>query len=73
MKAECAGLVAGPGGGLNVACRAVGGRGSEVLTMTPIYPPFLSAPGLSERTLVTIPMVQEGAQWLIDFDAMEKP
>ncbi|ABA90266.1 pyridoxal-5'-phosphate-dependent enzyme [Syntrophotalea carbinolica DSM 2380] len=58
--------------GINVACRAVGGTGSEVLTMTPIYPPFLSAPGLSERTLVTIPMVQEGAQWLIDFDAMEK-
>jgi cystathionine beta-lyase len=34
-------LVAGLGDGLNVACRAVDG---EVLTATPIYPPFLSAP-----------------------------
>lgn len=34
--------------GLNIACRAVDG---EVLTATPIYPPFLSAPKLSGRTL----------------------
>jgi cystathionine beta-lyase len=72
VKAEALVWLPGLVVGLNVACRAVGGRGSDVLTMTPIYPPFLSAPGLSERTLVTIPMVQEGAQWLIDFDAMEK-
>jgi cystathionine beta-lyase len=57
--------------GLNVACRAVGEAGSEVLTMTPIYPPFLSAPGLSERKLVTVPMVQDNGQWLIDFEALE--
>lgn len=57
--------------GLNVACRAVGEEGSEVLSMTPIYPPFLSAPKLSGRKLATVPMVQEGAQWLIDFEAME--
>ena len=34
--------------GLNVACRAVDG---EVLTATPIYPPFLSAPQFSGRPL----------------------
>jgi len=34
--------------GLNVACRAVDG---EVLTATPIYPPFLSAPHFSGRKL----------------------
>jgi cystathionine beta-lyase len=34
--------------GLNVACRAVDG---EVLTATPIYPPFLSAPHFSGRPL----------------------
>ncbi len=34
--------------GLNVACRAVDG---DVLTATPIYPPFLSAPHFSGRTL----------------------
>jgi cystathionine beta-lyase len=58
--------------GLNVACRAVGGEGSEVLTMTPIYPPFLSAPELSGRKRVTVPMAQHDKQWLIDFDALEK-
>lgn len=57
--------------GLNVACRAVGGEGDEVLTMTPIYPPFLSAPGLSGRTLTTVPMVQDHEEWRIDFDALE--
>jgi bifunctional pyridoxal-dependent enzyme with beta-cystathionase and maltose regulon repressor activities len=35
--------------GLNVACRAVDG---DVLTATPVYPPFLSAPRLSGRQLV---------------------
>ena len=34
--------------GLNVACRAVEG---DVVTATPIYPPFLSAPRLSGKTL----------------------
>lgn len=57
--------------GLNVTCRAVGVEGSEVLSMTPIYPPFLTAPGLSGRKLVTVPMVQSGSQWLIDFEALE--
>lgn len=57
--------------GLNVVCRAVGEAGDQVLTMTPIYPPFLSAPKLSDRTLATVPMVQEGGRWLIDFAALE--
>jgi cystathionine beta-lyase len=38
---------------LNVACRAVGNQGDAVFTHTPVYPPFLSAPGLSSRRLVT--------------------
>jgi cysteine-S-conjugate beta-lyase len=57
--------------GLNVACRAVGGEGAEVLTLTPIYPPFLSAPELSGRGLVTVPMVREAERWGIDFEALE--
>lgn len=58
--------------GLNVACRAVGGEGAEVLTLTPIYPPFLSAPELSGRGLVTVPMVREAERWGIDFEALER-
>ena len=30
--------------GLNVACRSVGKDGDEVMTLVPVYPPFLTAP-----------------------------
>jgi cystathionine beta-lyase len=54
--------------GLNVACRAVDG---PVFTATPIYPPFLSAPGLSGCALATVPLAQDGQRWGWDFDATE--
>jgi cystathionine beta-lyase len=44
--------------GLNVACRAVDG---DVLTATPVYPPFLSAPRLSGRQLATAALCQATA------------
>ncbi len=53
--------------GLNVACRAIAG---DVMTATPIYPPFLSAPRFSGRALVTTPLKQEGSEWRMDFAAM---
>ena len=34
---------------LHLACRAFGDDGDEVLTFTPVYPPFLTAPTLSRR------------------------
>jgi cysteine synthase A len=49
-RSRLAGLAAGPGHRLNLACRAVDG---DVLTATPVYPPFLSAPRLSGRQLST--------------------
>ena len=58
--------------GLNVACRAVGNEGDAVLTMTPVYPPFLSAPKLSGRELITVPLAEENNCWTIDFAALEK-
>lgn len=57
--------------GLNVACRAVGEEGSAVLTQTPIYPPFLSAPKLSGRRLIEVPLVLRNRRWHIDFAALE--
>lgn len=56
--------------GLNLAARAVGGTGDGVFTATPIYPPFLGAPGFSGRRLVTAPLVREGSRWGWDFDAV---
>ncbi|MEH6649291.1 MAG: PatB family C-S lyase [Motiliproteus sp.] len=57
--------------GLHLACRSIGEFGSEVVSPSPIYPPFMSAPRLSDRTLIRIPMQQSGHRWLIDFDALE--
>ena len=56
--------------GLNVACRAVGSPGDEVATFTPIYPPFLTAPGLSGRGLVTASLREAGGRWEPDWDAL---
>jgi len=58
--------------GLNVVCRAAGDIGDEVLTCTPIYPPFMSAPTLMGRTAVTVPLRQSGSRWEMDIKAMER-
>lgn len=58
--------------GLNVACRAAGEDGDEVATLTPVYPPFLSAPGLSRRNLVAVPLAQEDKTWTVDFGRLER-
>lgn len=52
--------------GLNVACRAVEGT---VFTATPVYPPFLSAPGLCGRDLATVPLALDGPRWGWDLAA----
>ena len=58
--------------GLNVACRSIGAQHDDVLTMVPIYPPFLTAPRNSGRGLVTVSLVADGNRWIIDFEALEK-
>lgn len=57
---------------LNVACRAFGEPGDEVLTCTPVYPPFLSAPGFSDRKRVTVPLALEGERWGMDWEGLER-
>lgn len=54
--------------GLNVACRAADG---DVMTATPVYPPFLSAPHLSGNKLAAVPLKLAGNRWGWDFAAME--
>ena len=58
--------------GLNVACRSVGGPGDAVATFTPVYPPFLTAPGLAGRELVTVPLIEQQGHWEMDLDALEQ-
>lgn len=57
--------------GLHLACRSTGELGSGVVSPSPIYPPFMSAPRLSDRSLIKIPMQQHEQRWLIDFEALE--
>ena len=58
--------------GLNVACRSVGAEHDHVMTLTPIYPPFLTAPGSSKRELITVPLSPGKDKWEIDFDLLEQ-
>jgi cystathionine beta-lyase len=57
---------------LNVTCRAFCNDGDEVLTFVPIYPPFLSAPKLSRRTLKTIPLCREDNLFTFDIERLEQ-
>jgi cystathionine beta-lyase len=54
--------------GLNVACRAVDG---DVVTATPIYPPFLSAPRLSGKTLNRVELACADGYWHWDWPALQ--
>jgi len=58
--------------GLNVLCRAVGETDDEVVTFTPVYPPFLSAPPLSQRKLVTVPLHLRNGRWEADLEELER-
>lgn len=57
--------------GLNVLCKAIGEAGDEVITLTPIYPPFLSAPTLNDRTTIKVPLQLIGGRWVADLAALE--
>lgn len=58
--------------GLNVACRAVGERGDGVVTFTPVYPPFFTAPRNAGRDLITVPLCDVGNRWEMDLEALER-
>lgn len=62
------GLVAG----INLACRALTAPDESILTATPIYPPFMSAPKYANRNLVTLPLIQQDDNWAWDFVRLEE-
>lgn len=61
--------------GINTVCRATGQPGNRVLVQTPVYPPFLTAPGHHQQELATAPLLLESngrtIDYQIDFDAFE--
>lgn len=56
---------------LNVVCRAFVPAGGEVLTCTPVYPPFLTAPEFSGVALRTVQLIENSGGWEIDFEGLE--
>ena len=62
--------------GLNVTAQAFAEPGDEVLTLTPVYPPFMTAPKNSGRVSVTVPFAlntsASPARWEINWDALER-
>jgi cysteine-S-conjugate beta-lyase len=62
--------------GLNVTAQAFAQPGEEVLTLTPVYPPFMTAPKNSGRVSVTVPFTLnttgKPARWDIDWEALER-
>jgi cystathionine beta-lyase len=58
--------------GINVACRAVGDDGDDVMTAVPVYPPFLTAPAHFRRNLIKVALKEENNRWAINLDLLEQ-
>ena len=57
--------------GLSITARLLAAPDDEILTFTPVYPPFLFLPGLAGRRCVRVPLAQQATAWAIDWDALE--
>lgn len=60
--------------GLNITAQAFAAQSDEVLTLTPVYPPFITAPRNSGRIATQVPFVLNAAErrWEIDWAALER-
>lgn len=57
--------------GLNITSRAFADPGDNILTTTPIYPPFLLGPRFQNRSVTKAKMALDGDRWVFDWEAME--
>ena len=58
--------------GLNVVTQACTAADDEVLTLAPVYPPFLTTPRNSGRASAQAMWVLSAGRWEIDWDALER-
>lgn len=59
---------------LNLMAQALTEPGDALMTVTPIYPPFLGVGNNTQRELITVPMLppsQEDPHWRLDREAFE--
>lgn len=63
-------LLPGLVSGLNLVCRAYGHIGDHVLMLTPVYPPFLTAPPHQGLVADQVPLraVADGVRWRYEVD-----
>ncbi|MFM7209832.1 MAG: MalY/PatB family protein, partial [Verrucomicrobiota bacterium] len=57
--------------GIHAAIRCASAHGESVVTTVPVYPPFMTAPVLSERNPIKLEMVFEAGRWTFDWDRLE--
>jgi len=57
---------------LNVTAQAFAAPGEEVLTLSPVYPPFMSAPKNAARASLQVPFELTAGAWTINWDALER-
>jgi cysteine-S-conjugate beta-lyase len=58
--------------GLNLATCAFAEPGEAVMTVKPVYPPFLDAPSNQDRRLIGVPATLDGGRWQLPLAAMEE-
>ena len=56
---------------LHAVCRAFAKEDEQVLTFSPVYPPFLNAPGHSNRTLTACPLDCHNGRYTMNLDKLE--
>ena len=57
---------------INLCCHAFAEPGDSVMTATPVYPPFISAPDYAGRKLIKVPLSLDNEdRWTLDIEAME--
>jgi len=57
--------------GLALTARLLAEPDDEILSFTPVYPPFLFLPGMAGRRLVRVPLAAAARAWQIDWDALD--
>ena len=57
--------------GLALTARLLSAPEDEILTFTPVYPPFLSAPENAGVGLRKVDLVEKNGVWNVDFQALE--
>ncbi|MHC4252563.1 MAG: MalY/PatB family protein [Planctomycetota bacterium] len=58
--------------GVAVSSSIAAAPDDPVMTVTPIYPPFLEVPGRVRRRLVEVPLARPDGRWAFDFEEIEK-